>query len=434
MIRSNWNKADKTLFLALLVFFIALWVHLMQPSNVFADGFLFCAEAALVGGIADWFAVTALFRKPLGFPYHTAILPRRRDSFIKASITMVQKEFFSRRKIFHHLEQLHLMPMLMEWLNKPETESKLTIRLVHYVRDYLLRQDARAQADVIATKLKAGLNQLEPEVFFALFGRWLKQTGKDKAFVAKVANYIKIRVATDKSQQEILKMLQQYEKEKAGGTLASFFLGLAQAVDLVNLEEAASLMQKQFVVMLDELATENSDLQQEVLALFYEKAAVLNQEPEFHQLVHELKDSLLDELPLAEAIDKMLLHLRTHFAEDKARSVDPLAEHLPAFRLRLEDIIRQEYRRTLQLIAKDDELRRSIGHFLYDLIARSALHAQTLIGVVVAKVLSRLTDEQLNRLVYDKVEPDLLWIRMNGSIVGSGIGLILFLILQLAKI
>ena len=322
----------------------------------------------------------------------------------------------------------------MEWLNKPETESKLTIRLVHYVRDYLLRQDARAQADVIATKLKAGLNQLEPEVFFALFGRWLKQTGKDKAFVAKVANYIKIRVATDKSQQEILKMLQQYEKEKAGGTLASFFLGLAQAVDLVNLEEAASLMQKQFVVMLDELATENSDLQQEVLALFYEKAAVLNQEPEFHQLVHELKDSLLTELPLAEAIDKMLLHLRTHFAEDKARSVDPLAEHLPAFRLRLEDIIRQEYRRTLQLIAKDDELRRSIGHFLYDLIARSALHAQTLIGVIVAKVLSRLTDEQLNRLVYDKVEPDLLWIRMNGSIVGSGIGLILFLILQLAKI
>lgn len=74
LIRSNWNKADKTLLLALLVFFIALWVHLMQPSNVFADGFLFCAEAALVGGIADWFAVTALFRKPLGFPYHTAIL------------------------------------------------------------------------------------------------------------------------------------------------------------------------------------------------------------------------------------------------------------------------------------------------------------------------------------------------------------------------
>ena len=51
-------------------------------------------------------------------------------------------------------------------------------------------------------------------------------------------------------------------------------------------------------------------------------------------------------------------------------------------------------------------------------------------GVIVTDVLSRLTDEQLNHLVYDKVEPDLLWIRMNGSIVGAGIGLVLFLILQ----
>ena len=42
-----------------------------------------------------------------------------------------------------------------------------------------------------------------------------------------------------------------------------------------------------------------------------------------------------------------------------------------------------------------------------------------------------LTDEQLNHLVYDKVEPDLLWIRMNGSIVGAGIGLVLYGLLQL---
>ena len=66
----SWNKADRVLFLAFLVFLLALFVHLQLPHSVFASGFLFCAEAALVGGIADWFAVTALFRKPLGFPYH----------------------------------------------------------------------------------------------------------------------------------------------------------------------------------------------------------------------------------------------------------------------------------------------------------------------------------------------------------------------------
>ena len=124
-------------------------------------------------------------------------------------------------------------------------------------------------------------------------------------------------------------------------------------------------------------------------------------------------------------------HMREHLDADAARQVDAVEEHLPLLRSRLATIIEEEYDRGLQLLQQDDELRHTVGRFLYDLIARSALHAQTLVGVVVESVLERLTDEQLNHLVYDKVEPDLLWIRMNGSIVGSGIGLLIFIALQI---
>lgn len=75
MSKKTWNKADRVLFFAFIVFLCALFLHLQMKTSVVVSGFLFCAEAALVGGIADWFAVTALFKKPLGFPYHTAILP-----------------------------------------------------------------------------------------------------------------------------------------------------------------------------------------------------------------------------------------------------------------------------------------------------------------------------------------------------------------------
>ena len=86
------------------------------------------------------------------------------------------------------------------------------------------------------------------------------------------------------------------------------------------------------------------------------------------------------------------------------------------------------------IVQTDERLRRMLEHFLYDVIARSALHAQSLIGPIVEHVLGRLTDEQLNHLVYDKVEPDLLWIRMNGSIVGALIGLLLFMVLHFAQL
>lgn len=425
----RWNKADKTLLAAFAIFVLALMTHLYRPGNRFAEGFLFCAEAALVGGIADWFAVTALFRKPLGFPYHTAILPRRRDAFVKASVTMVQKEFFSRRKIFRHLERLHLLPMLMSWLKEPTTKERLTHQMIHYLRDFLLRQDAEAQASELSIRLRDSLEGIEPEDFFAGLGRWLQESGRDHAALARIAGYLRPRIASEETRATLFHMLESYEKERAGGTLGLFMAGLAEALGLVDLDEAADIMQRQLLAMADELGEEGSPLQEKVLELLYEQAAVLNQDMAFHLMTHELKDSIEGELPIEEVVRQALGHLREHFAADKARAVDPLEEHLPALHSRLSDILQAEYDRAIALMDTDEELRHTVGHFLYDLIARSALHAQTLVGVIVESVLSRLTDEQLNHLVYDKVEPDLLWIRMNGSIVGAGIGLVLYLLL-----
>src|SRR5688572_14737230 len=67
------------------------------------------AEAAMVGAIADWFAVTALFRHPLGIPIpHTAIIPRRKDS-IGASIGhFVQENFLAEVVIRNHLQSMHI--------------------------------------------------------------------------------------------------------------------------------------------------------------------------------------------------------------------------------------------------------------------------------------------------------------------------------------
>ncbi len=428
--KRGFNKADKTLFIVFVLFLLSLALHLHYPQSMLADALLFCSEAALVGGIADWFAVTALFEKPLGFPYHTAILPQRREAFIEASVTLVQKEFFSRRKIFRHLERLHLMPMLLGWLREPAVEARLINQLVDYMRDFLLQQ-TKAQATVIAAKIREALAQIEPEDFFALWGSWLQKTGKDKEFLIRVAAYWRGQASTAATRQQIKAMLEAYEQEKTSeNVFAQLLAGFAQAVDLINYDEAATLIQQQLLAMLDELGSNDSPLQRELLAMFYEKAAELNQEPAFHQLTHELKDSLLRDIPLETAVETMFNHLRLHFLDDKARDVDPLAEHLPVLRSRMKALISEEYQRTLFLIENDEELHRIVNNFLFDLFGRSALHAQNLVGVIVTDVLSRLTDEQLNHLVYDKVEPDLLWIRMNGSIVGAGIGLVLFLILQ----
>lgn len=79
------------------------------------------AEASMVGGLADWFAVTALFRHPLGIPIpHTAIVPARKDRVGRTLGAFVQRNFLTRDVIAGRLAKARVGERLAEWLAEPE--------------------------------------------------------------------------------------------------------------------------------------------------------------------------------------------------------------------------------------------------------------------------------------------------------------------------
>ena len=83
------------------------------------------AEAAMVGALADWFAVTALFRHPLGLPIpHTAIIPRRKDQIGRSLGEFVQGNFLTREVITERLEGVHVGQRLGRWLAVPANAER----------------------------------------------------------------------------------------------------------------------------------------------------------------------------------------------------------------------------------------------------------------------------------------------------------------------
>ena len=391
----SWNQADKTLLFAAVLFFLALALVVAHPKSLLARGFLACADAALVGGIADWFAVTALFKKPLGFPWHTALLPRRRESFIEASVTLVQKEFFSRRKIFQALQHI----------------------------------DRKQQAKAFADEMRSEMKKSRPEEIFSLIGRWLRDDERDHVLVARAAQFLAEKVAAPEFSQKVEELLFNYAKESAKSAWEKFLLGIGQMADVVNFSDIAHLVRHQALTVLTELAQKDSALQREFLAICYEKAEELCADEDFRAFALEMRDSLLAGLPLEEAVERSLAFVQKHFF--LARGTHRLDAVLPLLREKFSAVLVEELRRALALVGRDEKMQRTIDRLLYDLAARSALAAQELVAVIVRDALAHLTDDQLNHLVYDKVEPDLLWIRMNGSIVGAGLGLVIFVLLQL---
>src|SRR4051794_29528934 len=84
------------------------------------------AEASMVGAIADWFAVTALFKHPLGLPIpHTALIPKRKDEFGKSLEDFVQENFLQEAVIRDRLAVAQVSARAAEWLRDPANAARV---------------------------------------------------------------------------------------------------------------------------------------------------------------------------------------------------------------------------------------------------------------------------------------------------------------------
>ena len=89
----------------------------LAPPGPYVEAVRSFAEAALVGGLADWFAVTALFRRPLGLPIpHTAIVPARKNEIGRALARFIRDHFLVREAVARRLGRANLAARLGAWL------------------------------------------------------------------------------------------------------------------------------------------------------------------------------------------------------------------------------------------------------------------------------------------------------------------------------
>lgn len=436
----RWNTADTTLLCAAMFFLAAVGCKITFPGNVVAEGFLFVSEAALVGGIADWFAVTALFKKPLGFSFHTAILPRRRKDFVKASVVMVQQEFFSRRTIFKKLGDFKLMPRIVEYLAKNSTRKLVITELFAVVKKFFAAQNKETRSKEIANELRRIIRDLPAENLIDDFGAHFKRNDKDREIFIGIVKAMRRTAAKPETCDKLQAILEEYaeEKTKNMGGFSLLMAGLAQMLDLVNFEEAARIMQTQLLKLLDELAG-NTQLHRRTLNECRLKISELAGTPEFKDLVERIQIDAAAKLPLEEAIELALIHLESQIATVDLEETLKKAQAAKNPKLGgknlgvlLVNIFNEEYTKLLRLLTENTAAQAAFEKFIDELTARAALHAQPLVGVVAKSALDKLTEEQLNNLVYDKAEQDFVWIRLNGSIVGSIVGLAIFVLIKAA--
>lgn len=148
------------------------------------------SEAAMVGGIADWFAVTALFRHPLRVPLpHTAIIPRNKDRIGENLARFVESNFLTRQVISRHLTQVEFTAYLARWLDEPGRSREIARHTVQIVPGLLAAIDERDVHRFIQAQLAKHAGRIDLQ--------------------RAVGNVLEALVEDDRHQAVVTEMLQQ---------------------------------------------------------------------------------------------------------------------------------------------------------------------------------------------------------------------------------
>ncbi|MFE2265248.1 DUF445 domain-containing protein [Streptomyces griseosporeus] len=146
--RMKLTATGLLLFVA-LVYVLAKWGH-NSGAGPWAGYVAAAAEAGMVGALADWFAVTALFRHPLGLPIpHTAIIPNKKDQLGVSLGEFVGENFLSEDVVRQRLRAVGIGSRLGAWLAEPANADRVTAELATALRGALtVLRDSDVQAVV----------------------------------------------------------------------------------------------------------------------------------------------------------------------------------------------------------------------------------------------------------------------------------------------
>ena len=420
--------ANFSLLIAAILFVVTLYMSAKNPGNIFWEWFHFAADAALVGGIADWFAVTAIFEHPFGIPVpNTAILPKQKETFANGSAKLVT-ELITKKDLLREIKiaMPNFLRMAIDAFKSPENQMQAVSKIMELVREEMLEGDRGKSVNDLADLLRKKLLQYNSEKLLRYGLDWLRTGDNGYNALQWVAPYFRSYVQSS----DFLRMLEdrfnQSKEEKANeGFISRIGIFIGEKLNVVNVEDAAQETQQQLIVIADELAIRDSELQNKVLYLIRQCSEDMIRNRYVRDIVDGLRHKFVHDLPLEDVLNDLFSHLSKSFQSETTRqNISDYATK--ALRSHVAEVLKEQFSLIVELLRNDSELQNSFKNFLHEVVRNTAVVARDETAQLVQSVLKNMSDKEMNEVVKSQISKDLMFIRLNGAFVGAIIGTVLF--------
>jgi uncharacterized membrane-anchored protein YjiN (DUF445 family) len=356
------------------------------------------AEAGMVGGLADWFAVTALFRHPLGLPIpHTAIIPNNKDRIGRTIGRFVERNFLTPDVLLPKLRGMQVGQRIAAWLAAPDT-APLLARSMTTMLPYLIH--SLRNPDLGEFLQRTVGEQLRQADFAPMTRRGIRillTSGEADILFERIAE-----VATgwlEKNRGRIDKMVSERSR-----------WWIPKAID----RQIAGALVSGMLELLGDLRKPNSEAHSKFRNALVGIADELLNSPEQRERINAGMRRLF-------ANSEAQAWLRSVWNELCQSALDDLAQ--PSSRLRL--ALEKPISIVAHALATDEVMQRHIDEVLEHL-AQSLIAWRGEIGSFIAEVVRSWDTRTLSDRLELVVGSDLQYIRMNGTIVGACAGSLIF--------
>jgi uncharacterized membrane-anchored protein YjiN (DUF445 family) len=398
--------------ISLIIMAIGFLATIPLPPSIWKTIFQGGFEAGLVGGLADWFAVTALFRHPLGVPIpHTALLPNNREKIISKIISMLENDWLTKESITSKIEGFRFTEKILTVVDQQIHSDSVKNTIIGLAKHLIRMINVNKLAPIVEKELKTQLKALEIKDYFSLLIEQITVRKYDEKALDFIIEEIDDWAKKDSTKYRLGGMaVEMVENIKVDGFMQ---IALRSFSNMINEEKLGSIIQNLILKGIDSFRDPFNQNRQTLLLHIHQKLENIKTDETIHQELNQFKTQAIENWQAEEKI----IGLLTQIQEKALAFVDEPSFYeeyvLPFIKDGVNDLTSDK--------DKMDQLEAWIKMQISGFIDKN--HAK--VGQLVKENLDKLDTKTLVTMIETNVGKDLQWIRVNGAVCGFLIGLVL---------
>ncbi len=389
------------LFIAMMLLYFLMVFLLKHQPQTWMNYVQAFSEAAMVGALADWFAVTALFRYPMGIKIpHTNLIENSKNSIGDNLGNFVTDNFLTSENIRPYIEKIDLALFASTWMDHPKNQQNLEREINHILRKIITNLDDTAVVNFLAVKAQEGIRAIPVQNVVSQGLIYAIENNEHNRLIDLILPEAKKYV--EQNREEI------YQKVTEKKPILGLIGGKAVTNQLIS----------GILAFFDEIQ-KNQD--HKIRLELTSRLLDLTQEINSSESWKEKFDDLLQQFITPEKITSYLADMLDSLKEE-------LIAQLSDSNSTVSNYIHNNVKQLTEQLKNDENTKIKINSWVQHSLYKMILNNTNEVGNLIRKTVGNWDGKELSEKLELEVGKDLQFIRINGTLVGGLVGLLIYII------